>query len=185
MGLLAFIVGVAVALLALAGLVVLFQYNRMVSLRNRVDESWGNIEAELQRRHDLVPNLVAAVQGATKHERAVVEAVTKARAAAMAAPTDAGAATRLVAGLQRLLAVAEAYPKLQASANFLQLQEELAITEDRLAAARRFYNGNVRDYLDQIRQLPGRWIAPLGPFLEMPYYEVPALDVRHVPKVAA
>lgn len=178
-------IGIPVAILVVVGLVVLVQFNRMVSLRNRVRESWGNVEAELQRRHDLVPNLVAAVKGAAAHERGTFDAVTKARAAALAAPRSPEAEARLVAALDRLLAVAEAYPKLQSSSNFLELQRELAITEDRIAAARRFHNGNVRDYLDQIRQVPGNLVARTFRFEEMPYYEVNEVQVRAVPHVRA
>ena len=176
--------GILLGVLAVVGLWVLFQYNRMVTLRNRVKESWGNVETELQRWHDLVPNLVEAAKGAAKQERTVVDSVTKARAAALTAPRSPQAEAGLVRALDRLLALAEAYPRLASSRNFLQLQEELAITEDRIAAARRFHNGNVRNYLDQIRQMPGNLVARTFRFQELPYYEVAEVNVRRVPQVA-
>ncbi len=174
---------VAVAVVALVGLWVLFQFNRMVSLRNRVRESWGNVDVELHRRHDLIPNLVATIKGAARHERQVFLDVTAARAAAMKAPGSAPEERRLVAGLEKLLALAEDYPRLKTSTNFLQLQAELAITEDRIAAARRVYNGNVRDYRDQILQWPGTIVARAFRFEGEPFYDVSEVRVRALPLV--
>ncbi|HUR24668.1 MAG TPA: LemA family protein [Candidatus Thermoplasmatota archaeon] len=175
-------------LIALLGLFVLYQYNRMVTLRNRCTESWANVDAELRRRHDLVPNLVAAVQGAAGHERAVLAAVTEARARAMAVGQDRrsleGAENGLARAMGRLLALAEAYPSLKASRNFLQLQEELSLTEDRIQAARRFYNGNVRDYRDQTRQFPGVLVARAFRFGDVPFFEVESPAMRRAPTVA-
>lgn len=177
------VLGVVLGVLLVIGLFVLVQFNRMVGLRNRIQESWGNIEAELQRRHDLVPNLVRAVQAIAAHEQTTFAAVNKARSEALRDKSLA-AEDRLVRSVNRLLAVAEAYPKLQSSKNFLGLQEELAITEDRIAAARRYHNGNVRTYLNQIRQMPGNLVARTFGFGEIAYYEVPEVEVRAVPKVA-
>jgi LemA protein len=176
---------------ALAALLfVLFQYNRMVTLRNRCRESWANVDAELLRRHELVPNLVATVAASARHERALMEAVTQARARAVAAHSGAetparvqGAENDLARAVNRLLAVAEAYPGLKASRNFLALQEELALTEDRIQAARRFYNGNVRDYRDQTRQFPGVLVAGAFRFGEEPFFELEAVAARHAPRV--
>lgn len=175
------------AVVVLVGLVVLFQYNRMVTLRNRCNEAWSNVDTELRRRHDLVPNLVSAVKGAAAHERAVLAAVTEARARALAARdrhTLEGAENELARAMGRLLALAEAYPALKASRNFLQLQDELAITEDRIQAARRFYNGNVRDYRDQTRQFPGVVVANAFRFGEVPFFEVESPAMRRAPAVA-
>ena len=178
---------VGVGLVLLVGIFVLYQYNRMVTLRNRCSESWSNVDAELRRRHDLVPNLVAAVKGAAAHERSVLAAVTEARARAVAAKDRGsleGAENELARAMGRLLALAEAYPSLKASRNFLQLQDELAITEDRIQAARRFYNGNVRDYRDQTRQFPGVLVANAFHFGEVPFFEVESPAMRVAPRVS-
>lgn len=176
------------ALVVALGLFVLYQYNRMVTLRNRCTESWANVDTELRRRHDLVPNLVAAVRGAAAHERAALAAVTEARARVLAAGGDRrsleGAENDLARAMGRLLALAEAYPSLKASRNFLQLQDELAVTEDRIQAARRFYNGNVRDYRDQTRQFPGVLVASAFRFGEVPFFEVESPTMRRAPVVA-
>jgi LemA protein len=173
--------------LLVVGLVVLYQYNRMVTLRNRCTESWSNVDTELRRRHDLVPNLVAAVKGAAAHERATLAAVTEARARAVAAADRSsleGAENALGRAMERLLALAEAYPSLKASQNFLQLQDELAITEDRIQAARRFYNGNVRDYRNQTRQFPGVLVARSFHFGEVAFFEVESAAMRRAPAIA-
>ncbi len=163
-------------------------YNRGVTLQNRCDESWANVDTELKRRHELIPNLVASVKGAMKHERGVLDAVTKARAAAVATAHDArhqvDAQRPLVVALERLLAVAENYPELKTSKNFLELQQELAITEDRIQAARRFYNGNVRDYRNQTRAFPGNLFARLYGFPEIDFFEVDPIH-RIAPAVFA
>lgn len=177
------------ALVVLALAAALVQFNRMVALRNRCAESWSNVDTELRRRHDLVPNLVATVQGYARHERAVLAQVAEARARALSAKGRAELAREedaLGRGLDRLLAVAEAYPALQASAHFLRLQEELAITEDRIQAARRFYNANVRDLRNQVRQFPGVLLAGLYGVrdTEFGFFEATGED-RAAPQVAA
>jgi LemA protein len=175
-------------LLAILLLVTWVQFNRMVVLRNRVRESWSNVDTELKRRYDLVPNLVAAVKGYLKHEQQLLEALTRSRAAAVQqrGPTHEHmkAERGLVAGIDRLLAVAEGYPNLKASQNFLRLQEELAITEDRIQAARRFYNGNVRDYRDSTRQFPGLLFAGMFGFGPIEFFQVESMHVRQAPQVA-
>ena len=156
------IVLVIVALLVI-GLITL--YNRFVQLRNRVDNSWAQIEVQLKRRWDLIPNLVETVKGYAEHERGTFEAVTQARANAQKAqgPAETAAAEGILGqALGRLFAVAEAYPELQADENFRQLQDELAGTENRIAVSRQVYNDTVLSYNNAIQTFPGVVIA--GPF---------------------
>jgi LemA protein len=153
---------VIVALLVIA---LIALYNRFVRLRNRVDNAWAQIEVQLKRRHDLIPNLVETVKGYASHERGTFEAVTEARAAAQGArgPAEAAAAEGLLSqALGRLFAVAEAYPELQADENFRQLQDELAGTENRIAVSRQVYNDTVLTYNNAIQTFPG--VALAGPF---------------------
>ncbi len=153
----------AVALLVVFGV---FGYNRLVRLRNEADTGWANIDVQLQRRGDLIPNLVEAVKAYAAHERSVFEEVTKARAALQEArsPGAAGEANDILsAALGRLFAVAEAYPELKASENFLRLQDDLTDTEDKISAARRYYNSTVMHYLTAIQSIPWVLVAkPLG-----------------------
>jgi LemA protein len=153
--------GVLVVLAAVA----IYGYNRLVRLRNEVDTGWANIDVQLQRRADLIPNLVEAVKGYASHERGVFEEVTRARAAVQQAGGPASAAEAndlLTAALGRLFAVAEAYPELKASENFLQLQEDLTDTEDKISAARRYYNETVRVFNTAVQSFP--WLLLAGPF---------------------
>jgi LemA protein len=156
-------------LIGVAVLLVLFfvlGYNRLVRLRNEVNTGWSNIDVQLQRRADLIPNLVETVRAYAAHERAVFEEVTRARAALQQAGSPGSAADAnegLTAALGRLFAVAEAYPELQASENFLQLQEDLTDTEDKISAARRYYNATVNAYNSGIQTIPWVLVArPLG-----------------------
>ena len=155
-------------LLAAAALLVLLLvlgYNRLVRLRNEVDTGWANIDVQLQRRGDLIPNLVEAVRAYAAHERAVFDEVTRARAALQAAGSPGAAAEAnagLTGALGRLFAVAEAYPDLQASENFLRLQEDLTDTEDKISAARRYYNATVNAYNTAVQSFP--WLVFAGPF---------------------
>lgn len=147
-------------LLLLAWVVVSF--NRLVRLRNQVRAAWADIDVQLMRRHDLVPQLVAAVQGYARHERAVLEAVTelRTRALALRSPSQLGAVeAELEQALGRLVALQEAYPELKASSNFAQLQRDLVSVEEHLQYARRFYNGAVRDYNDTVQRVPDLLIA--------------------------
>jgi LemA protein len=174
-----YIAGGAVLLLVL---LVVASYNRFVRQRNLVEESWKQVDVELRRRYDLIPNLVETVKGYAAHERATLEAVIQARAAA-AAPaasrTEQGAdETTLTRSLRGLLAVAEAYPQLKADAQFRMLQTELAETEDRIAAARRFYNGNVRAYNTRIDTVPSSLIAGTFHFEKAEYFEVEEAAAR-------
>ena len=156
------VAGLAVVLLALA----VYLFNRLVRLRNEVDTGWSNIDVQLKRRNDLIPNLVETVKGYATHERGVFEEVTKARAAMAQAstPGEAGVADSLLGqALRHLFAVAEAYPDLKASQNFLQLQSDLTDTEDKIAAARRYYNATVLAYNTATQTFPSLLLAgPAG-----------------------
>jgi LemA protein len=173
--------GVAALVVAVAAL----GYNRLVRLRNEANTGWANIDVQLERRADLIPNLVETVRGYAAHERAVFEEVTKARAALQhaAGPNQASDANDLLsAALGRLFAVAEAYPELQASENFLRLQEDLTDTEDKISAARRYYNATVMHYNTAVQSIPWVLIArPLG-FREKEFFS--ASDDIAVPEVA-
>jgi LemA protein len=162
-------------------------YNALVRLRNLVQESWRQIEGELNRRHDLIPNLVETVRGYAAHEQAVFAAVTRARAAASTPGASPAAQGReegaLTQALGRLFAVAEAYPQLRANQGFLQLQGELTNTEDRIAAGRRFYNANVRNLNTKIESFPSSIIAGMGHFARAEYFEPTAPGYQQVPQV--
>jgi LemA protein len=150
---------VLLGVLALLVVLAAVGYNRLVRLRNEADTGWANIDVQLQRRTDLIPNLVEAVRGYAAHERAVFEEVTRARAALQQASSPAAAGDAndvLTAALGRLFAVAEAYPELKASENFLRLQEDLTDTEDKISAARRYYNSTVMHYNTAIQSIP--WV---------------------------
>ena len=157
---------VLLGVLALLVVLAAVGYNRLVRLRNEADTGWANIDVQLQRRTDLIPNLVEAVRGYAAHERAVFEEVTRARAALQQASSPAAAGDAndvLTAALGRLFAVAEAYPELKASENFLRLQEDLTDTEDKISAARRYYNSTVMHYNTAIQSIPWVLVAkPLG-----------------------
>jgi LemA protein len=180
------------ALLVVLGVVVLLalavavSYNRFVRQRNLVQESWRQVDVELTRRHDLVPNLVETVKGYAAHERTVLGNVVEARAAALAAPTvpaKAEAETKLAGSLRGLFAVAEAYPDLKAAGPFQQLQVQLAETEDRIAAARRFYNGNVRALNTRVEAFPSSIVASTFHFEKAEYFETDDPEVRAPVKV--
>ena len=160
-------------------------YNTLVALRNHIADSWGNIDTELKRRYDLIPNLVATVKGYAAHEREVFERVTQLRAQCMAnkgAINEQAINENLLAGaIQKLLAVVENYPKLKADQNYLELQHELVNTEDRIQAARRFFNGNVRDYRNKCETFPSSIIANMFGFEKKDFFNVDS-SVREVPK---
>lgn len=166
----------AVGAVVVFALALFISYNRFVSQRNLVDNSWHNIDTELRRRYDLIPNLVEAVRGYASHEREVFESVTQARTTAMAATGPASAQEGpervLVDGLKRLFAVAESYPDLQASESFLALQRELIDTEDRIQVARRIYNANVRSLNTRVQAFPSNLVARGFGFHESAYFEV-------------
>ena len=178
------ILGVVVVLLLWA----IAQYNRLVALRNLVQEAWKQIDVELQRRHDLIPNLVETVKGYAKHEKGTFEEVTKARAAA-AGPSSGPAAQAasenfLTQALGKLFAVVENYPELKADKNFQQLQAELTNTEDRIAAGRRFYNANVRELNTKIETFPTNIIAGMFGFHKEEYFETVDPAARTAPTVS-
>ena len=160
-------------------------YNRLVTFRNRVENAWAQVDVQLKRRYDLIPNLVETVKGYAAHERGTFEAVTEARTRAQAASTvqeQAGAENMLSQALGRLFAVAEAYPELQADENFRELQEELAETENRIAVSRQVYNDTVLTYNNAIQTVPGLLVAgPLG-FAKRDFFEAEDA-VREAPRV--
>jgi LemA protein len=165
------VVGVIVLLIVL---VLVFMYNGLVRLRNRIDNAWSQIDVQLKRRYDLIPNLVNTVKGYAEHEKSTFEAVTHARANAISAqgPAQQAQAENVLSGaLKSLFAVAEAYPDLKANQNFLNLQEELTSTEDRIAYARQFYNDSVLSYNNRIQTVPSSVIAGMLNFEKREYFE--------------
>ena len=163
-------------------------YNRFVLQRELADNSWSTVDTELRRRYDLIPNLVATVKGYAAHERSTLEGVIEARSRAVAATgspeEQAPAENLLVDGLKQLFAVAEDYPDLRADQQFLDLQRQLTATEDRIQAARRIYNGNVRDLNRRVEQVPSNLIAKLGGFGRADYFQIDAAATT-VPQVTA
>jgi LemA protein len=164
--------------LGLIGLILLYgvlTYNRLVRLRVRTENAWSQIDVQLRRRYDLIPNLVEAVKGYAAHEREVFEEVTQARAQAEAASgvqDQAHAENQLTAGIRRLIAVAENYPQLRANENFLALQEELTGTESKIAFARQFYNDQVQSLNTLIQSFPSRIVASLGGFKPREFFDI-------------
>jgi LemA protein len=161
-------------------------YNGLVRGRNRTQEAFSDIDVQLKRRYDLIPNLVSTVQGYAAHEKTVFEDVTKARTAAMSAPAGANdqklaAENQLSGALKSLFAVAENYPDLKANQNFLQLQGELTDTEDKIQAARRFYNGMVRDYNTRLQSFPTNMIAGSFGFMKMDFFGNDLTDAERQP----
>ena len=183
--------GAFVPMIFLAALVLLpviylvLTYNTLISLRNHISDAWSNIDTELKRRYELIPNLVATVKGYAAHEREIFERVTQLRAQCMAnqgAVNEKAVNENLLAGaLQKLLAVVENYPRLKADQNFLELQKELVNTEDRIQAARRFFNGNVRDYRNKCETFPSSIIASMFGFEKKDFFNVDS-SVREAPK---
>jgi LemA protein len=166
---------VVLGLIGLAFLYGVFTYNQLVRLRVRTENAWSQIDVQLRRRYDLIPNLVEAVKGYAAHEREVFEEVTKARAQAEAASgvkDQAQAENQLTAGIRRLIAVAENYPQLKANENFLALQEELTGTESKIAFARQFYNDQVQSLNTLIQSFPSRIVASLGGFKPREFFDI-------------
>ncbi len=166
---------VLLGLVAVIALWVAFSYNSFVRLVTRTKEAWADIDVQLKRRYDLIPNLVETVKGYAAHERQTLDSVTSARAAAMGAGSPAEKAkaeNMLTDTLKSLFAVAESYPDLKANTNFLELQRELSDTENKIQAARRFYNGNVRDLNIGIDSFPGNVIAGMFNFSKMEFFEL-------------
>ena len=167
---------IGVVVLAAIGGVV--SYNRFISQKNLIKDAWANIDTELKRRYDLIPNLVETVKGYASHEKEIFEEVARARSMAAGATgspaSQAAAEGPLVAALGKLFAVAENYPDLKANQNFLELQRELTATEDKIAASRRFYNSTVETLNTTIQQVPSNFIAGMGNFEERTFFEVEA-----------
>ncbi|NLE07072.1 MAG: LemA family protein [Parcubacteria group bacterium] len=172
----------AIVLLAVVWFV--FSYNRFVRLITRAKEAWSDIEVQMKRRYDLIPNLVNTVKGYATHESAAFENVTKARAAAIGAGTlaeKAGAEDVLSGALKSLFAVAEAYPDLKANQNFLELQRELSDTENKIQASRRFYNGNVRDLNIATDSFPTNLVAKIFNFTKMEFFDLEGNEAAKEP----
>jgi len=182
--LVALLVGLGVVVIALVWLIAI--YNGLVRMRNEVKAAWAQIDVQLKRRHDLIPNLVETVKGYAAHEKGTLDAVISARARAVSAqgiPNQVKAEGELSQALGRLLVVAEAYPDLKANQNFLSLQEELTSTENRIGFSRQFYNDTVMKYNTQIQSFPPNIIAGMFGFGESPFFELENQAEREVPQV--
>jgi LemA protein len=181
---------IVLGVIVVIALFLIAMYNRLITLRQRVREAWSDIDVQLKRRHDLIPNLVATVKGYAAHESGVFERVTQARANAIAAgqtgnPAERAAAENVLTGaLRSVFAVAENYPQLQAVQEFKDLSENLTATEDKIAFARRFYNGNVRDYNTSLQTFPTNILAGMFGFTIEQYFELSDATEREVPKVS-
>ena len=181
------VVIVLLVLLALLVVYAIVTYNSLVRLRNQSEEAFSDIDVQLKRRHDLIPNLVETVKGYAAHERQVFENVTAARSAATAAQgpeAQAQAENQLTGALRQLFAVAEAYPDLKANQNFLELQNELTDTEDKIQASRRFYNMTVRDLNTKIEQFPSSVVARFANAEQREFFELEDPTEREVPSVS-
>jgi LemA protein len=179
---------IVIAAIVLIALFLVATYNRLVTLKQRVKEAWSDIDVQLKRRHDLVPNLVETVKGYAAHERGTLEAVIQARQTAVQAagqpPEQRAQAENILTGaLRQLFALAEAYPQLRAVESFNQLQEQLTATEDKISFARRFYNGNVRDYNTTLLTFPTNVLAGMFGFTSEQYFEIQDAAERAVPQV--
>src|SRR3989344_65103 len=178
---------IILAVIAVVVLWLIFDYNGLVKLKNRAKEAWSDISVQLKRRYDLIPNLVETVKGYATHERELFEKVTEARSRAMGAGSvkeKAKAENMLSDTLKSLFAVAENYPQLRASENFVELQKELSDTENKIQAARRFYNGNVRDLNTSIESFPGNVIAGMFKFAKQEFFELEEESAKEPVKVS-
>ncbi len=176
---------ILIAIIAVIVLWLFITYNALVNGRNRIEEAWADIEVQLKRRYDLIPNLVHTVKGYATHETSAFEKVTQARSKAMQAPQGtpeaAQAEGELTGTLKSLFAISEAYPDLKANTNFLALQTELSDTENKIQAARRFYNGNVRDYNTKVETAPSNVIAKAFSFGKKEYFDLADNDAAQQP----
>jgi LemA protein len=175
---------IIVAVIVVVLLWLMFSYNRFITFINRAKEAWADIDVQLKRRYDLIPNLVNTVKGYATHESTAFEKVTQARAAAMGAGSLADKATaenNLAGALKSVFAIAEAYPDLKANQNFLALQNELSDTENKIQAARRFYNGNVRDLNTSLEVFPGNIIAGAFHFSKMEFFNLEGSETEREP----
>jgi len=177
---------IIIALIVIIALYVIAVYNGLITLRNRTKEAWSDIDVQLKRRYDLIPNLVETVKGYAAHESQTFEKVINARSAAMSAQglKEKGAAENILSGtLKSLFALSENYPDLKASVNFLELQRELTDTEDKIQAARRFYNGNVLDFNTKLQTFPSNIIGETFAFKASEFFEA-GEDEKIAPKVS-
>lgn len=180
---------VSVVFLILASIAFWFAatYNRLVRYRNHASESWSNVDTELKRRHDLIPNLVATVRGYATHEQSLLAEIVRLRSDCQHVASRTHELERLESDLtrklDRVLLVAEQYPELRADRAFLELQEELALTEDRIQAARRFFNGNIREYNNLVEQFPSNIVANVWSFHSKEFFEIESSSMRHAPKI--
>lgn len=179
------IIYVVLGLVVLAGLWAVATYNGLVRRRNLVAEGWSGIDAQLKRRADLIPNLVETVKGYAAHERGTLDELTKLRAGQSQDPVlRAKEENAITAAIGRIMAVAEAYPDLKASANFQSLQADLSNTEDQIQLARRYYNGTVREFNVQVEQFPSNLVANFGGFKIAPFFQIDDAADRQTPKVS-
>jgi len=166
---------ILIGIIAVIALWLVAVYNGLIKLKNRTDEAWSDIDVQLKRRYDLIPNLISTVKGYAQHEKGLFEKVTQARTAAMGAqgPVDKSQAENMLSGtLKSLFAVSENYPDLKANENFLELQKELSDTENKIQASRRFYNGNVRDFNIKIEVFPNNLVAGMLNFTKRDFFEI-------------
>lgn len=181
---------IVLGILLVLALVVVLIYNKLVVLRNRTNEAWSDIDVQLKRRYDLIPNLVEVVKGYAAHEKSVFENVTKARTEAMSAeqsgdPKKIAETENVLSGtLKNLFAVSENYPQLKASENFVELQRELRDTEDKIQASRRFYNSNVRDLNIKVQTFPSNIIAGMLGFTKRDFFEIEEPAAKEPVKVS-
>jgi LemA protein len=169
---------ILLAVIVVIGIFIVVLYNSLVKMKVQVDEAWSSITIQLKRRADLLPNLIQTVKGYAAHEASVFEKVTQARASTISGVNHGPAAAAAAEGemqsaLKSIFAVAEAYPQLQASQNFLQLQADITDTEDKIMASRRFYNGSVRDFNTKVKQFPANLLAGMFGFKPAEFFEVP------------
>ena len=176
-----------VGLFVMVAAIAIWMYNMLVKMNERIDNAWAQIDVQLKKRADLIPNLIETVKGYAKHEKTVFENVTKARSAMMDAKTvseKAKADNMLSSTLKSLFAVAENYPKLEASKNFMHLQEELSGVESKVAYARQFYNDSVLDFNAKIQMIPFNFIAGMLRYKQREYFKVEDESIRNAPKVS-
>lgn len=180
---------ILLVILVVIALWVVMVYNGLIKLKNRVDEAWSDIDVQLKRRYDLIPNLIETVKGYAAHEKETLNAVVEARTAAMSAhesgdaKAQAEAENMLSSTLKSIFALSESYPDLKANQNFLELQRELTDTEDKIQASRRFYNGNVRDFNTKIELFPNNIIAGILKFTKREFFEIEEKEQRENVKV--
>ncbi len=180
---------IVIAVVVALAFIVIGMYNSLIKLKNRVEEAWSDIDVQLKRRHDLIPNLVSTVKGYAKHEEGTFTKVTEARTVAMSAQASgdakaqAEAENMLSSTLKSIFALSEAYPDLKANTNFLELQKELSDTENKIQASRRFYNGNVRDFNTKLQVFPTNMIANMLGFKERDFFEIEDVKEKENVKV--